>query len=123
MSVLCLTLKKKWYDAIVHGDKREEYREIKDYWTRRLLGAVIKQLNPKQVVEFFQHSILQQDPFQIWKRQYTEVEFRDGYGKDARKARFYWHGLEVGTPKKGWCEQGDEEKTVYIIKYGERIPV
>ena len=32
---LHLTLKKKWFDLILSGEKKEEYREIKDYWCKR----------------------------------------------------------------------------------------
>lgn len=34
--VLRLTVCRKWYDMIVAGTKKEEYREIKTYWIRRL---------------------------------------------------------------------------------------
>jgi hypothetical protein len=37
MRVLHLTLKKKWFDMIASGEKKEEYREDKEYWRRRLL--------------------------------------------------------------------------------------
>lgn len=36
MKVLHLVLKRKWYDMIVSGEKIEEYREIKPYWSNRL---------------------------------------------------------------------------------------
>jgi len=36
MRILHLTLKKKWFDMIISGEKREEYREIKPYWNKRL---------------------------------------------------------------------------------------
>jgi hypothetical protein len=36
MNILHLTLKKKWFDLIVSGIKKEEYREIKPYWDKRL---------------------------------------------------------------------------------------
>ena len=36
MKILHLTLKRKWFDMIADGIKREEYREIKPYWNRRL---------------------------------------------------------------------------------------
>lgn len=36
MKVLHLTLKKQWFDMILHGIKKEEYREIKEYWNVRL---------------------------------------------------------------------------------------
>ena len=34
--ILYLNLKAKWYDMIESGFKKEEYREIKDYWIKRL---------------------------------------------------------------------------------------
>ena len=36
MKVLHLVLKRKWYDMIASGEKFEEYREIKPYWSNRL---------------------------------------------------------------------------------------
>lgn len=36
-NTLVLVLKKKWFDMIDSGIKKEEYREIKDYWIRRLI--------------------------------------------------------------------------------------
>ena len=36
METLNLTLKRKWFDMILAGEKREEYREIKPYWNVRL---------------------------------------------------------------------------------------
>lgn len=37
MKILHLTLKKKWFDMILSGEKKQEYREIKQYWKSRLL--------------------------------------------------------------------------------------
>lgn len=39
---LNLTLKKKWFDMILSGEKQEEYREIKPYWVSRLVGKKYK---------------------------------------------------------------------------------
>ena len=36
-AVLPLVLKRKWYDMIASGEKREEYRERKPYWEKRIL--------------------------------------------------------------------------------------
>lgn len=38
MKVLHLNLKKEWYNMIESGDKCEEYREIKPFWEKRLIG-------------------------------------------------------------------------------------
>lgn len=35
-AILPLVLKKKWYDLIDSGEKKEEYREDKPYWDVRL---------------------------------------------------------------------------------------
>lgn len=36
MNVLYLTLKKEWFFKILSGEKKEEYREEKEYWNKRL---------------------------------------------------------------------------------------
>ena len=36
MKTLKLTLTRKWFDMILRGEKKEEYREIKPYWEQRL---------------------------------------------------------------------------------------
>ena len=37
MDTITTTLKRRWFAEIVAGTKRVEYREIKPYWTSRLL--------------------------------------------------------------------------------------
>lgn len=39
---LYLSLKAKWYDMIESGEKTEEYREIKEYWYKRLTNKNYK---------------------------------------------------------------------------------
>tara|TARA_R110000772_G_scaffold181116_1_gene292446 strand:+ start:433 stop:720 length:288 start_codon:yes stop_codon:yes gene_type:complete len=56
MRILHLTLKKQWFDMIVYGGKRQEYREIKPYWDKR------------------------------FNKQYDAVFFKNGYQKDAPSA-------------------------------------
>ena len=34
--MLVLPIKKKWFDMIVSGEKKEEYREIKPYYDKRI---------------------------------------------------------------------------------------
>lgn len=42
MEILKLVLKKKWYDMIASGEKKEEYREITNYWIKRISGKGYK---------------------------------------------------------------------------------
>lgn len=51
--ILHLTLKKKWFDMIASGEKKEEYREIKPYWNKRL------------------------------NKKYDLIKFRNGYSKNS----------------------------------------
>lgn len=37
--MLVLPIKKKWFDMILSGEKKEEYREIKPYYRSRLYSA------------------------------------------------------------------------------------
>lgn len=37
---LHLVVKRQWYDMIVNGNKREEYRIIKPYWSKRLFAHI-----------------------------------------------------------------------------------
>ena len=37
MKTLTLSLKRKWFDMIKSGEKKEEYRECSDHWIRRFV--------------------------------------------------------------------------------------
>ena len=36
MSALTFNLNEQYFDAIKSGEKTEEYREVKDFWTKRI---------------------------------------------------------------------------------------
>lgn len=72
MKVLHLTLKKKWFDMIASGVKKEEYREIKPYWDRRLNGD------------------------------YDVVCFRNGYRKDSPKVLLELRKISTGLGNADW---------------------
>ena len=67
--MLILPIKKKWFDMILSGEKKEEYREIKPYYTTRL-NKIFNMVDdiPVELAE-------------------TEVKFTNGYGNkgQARK--------------------------------------
>ena len=49
--MLVLPIKKKWFDMILSGQKKEEYREIKPYWTKRFNNILNKHLTISRNVE------------------------------------------------------------------------
>ena len=74
LSVLNLTIKRQWFDMIFSGEKLEEYREIKEYWTTRLLY-----------------------------RDINAVHFRNGYRPDSPTVmlELLWIGKGRGDPRWG----------------------
>lgn len=63
---LFLVLKKEYFDQISQGVKTEEYRQVTDYWQRRLKN-----------------------------RQYDKIIFQLGYSKNAPRIRCNYNGYEV----------------------------
>lgn len=73
MDILYLTLKKKWFDMILSGEKREEYRDIKPYWDKRING-----------------------------RTYEAIRFRNGYGDDKPTMMVEFKGVEKKLGNTEW---------------------
>lgn len=98
---LHLTLKKKWFDMIASGEKKEEYREIKPYWIKRLGGILIGGSYVIDVVGF------------------GNVSARNGYQKDAPTIIWEHGGIRIGKPNPVWCEPEDVGTDVFILDIGE----
>jgi hypothetical protein len=73
MKILHLTLKKKWFDMIASGEKKEEYREMKPYWDKRLVG-----------------------------KRYDAIQFRNGYAKDCPTMMIELNGIFSGWGITEW---------------------
>lgn len=96
MKTLKLVLKKKWYDMIASGEKREEYRDFSDYWKSRLLVKGRWDLKP-----------------------FDSVTFYLGYSKNRPSMTFSLLCIGYGHGKPEWgAEPG---KKYFVIKLGERI--
>ncbi len=97
---LKLTLKKEWFDKILAGEKKEEYREINSYWKPRLskLIRLDSQLPIIEHVHFFNGGYFSE------KLPNFKIEFL---------------GAEIGGGKTEWgAEPG---KKYYVIKLGNII--
>jgi len=70
---LTLTLKKKWFDMIFSGEKKEEYRTIKKHWKSRLEG-----------------------------KSYDKILFINGYHPDSPRFEIECLGISIATGKKEW---------------------
>jgi len=71
-SILHLTLHKKWFDMIQSGVKKEEYRERKPFWDKRL------------------------------SKQYDRIKFVNGYGNHRPWMIVELVGHHTGFGRSGW---------------------
>lgn len=93
--MLVLPIKKKWFDMIKSGEKKEEYREIKPYYARRF------------------HDFLNMNKS-------IPIIFRNGYRKDSPKIKCYIN-VTMGYGKEEWGAIPDEEYFVLKILNVEEI--
>lgn len=115
--MLTLPIQKKWYDMILSGEKKEEYREIKEYYETRfqnLFGAVT--IYPSSIFsDRSEYELLQGEavPEEIKKDGIQEIIFRNGYSKDSKaiKARCR---LRIGKGRPEWGASPD--KQYYILE-------
>jgi len=114
MKTLHLTLKRKWFDLIASGEKKEEYREIKPYWEQRFTPTYVLNQNDKP------KSVLHQG-FNILLvgNTWDTVTFRNGYAKNAPTIVVQFLGISVGAAKPEWSDNWQGE--VFILKLGEVI--
>lgn len=109
MKVLDLPLKAKWYDMIESGVKKEEYRDIKPFWIKRLCESFHTEFDdivlngPSDFCNTYKH--------------YDAVRFRYGYTN--RTMLFKIESIDTNYGCVAW---GASLGAVYfVIKLGERI--
>lgn len=93
---LVIPIKGNWFDMIFSGEKAEEYREIKPYWTKRF-----------QTIE-----LLDEDGNPTHNK--ALVTFRNGYGKDAPKFRA-WVTMNIGDGLRNWGAEPGVRYYVLVI--------
>lgn len=125
MKPLQLVLKKKWYDMILSGEKKEEYREIKPYWVSRLVdwSDYPKESHDehKYITENIVYDIEQgHNGLDVLKSYFSKfktfhyVQFRNGYSKDGRSMLRESNGISIGEGRPEWgAEKG---KKYFVIK-------
>ena len=105
--MLILPIKKKWFDMIKSGEKKEEYREIKPYWTSRFKSYVgdignYKTFKYRGGIGFTSIE--------------DEIIFRNGYSKTSPTVKCKVR-LKKGQGKKEWgAEPGKEYYILEIIR-------
>lgn len=107
METLHLTLKKKWFDMILSGYKKEEYRELKDYWCNRFCLRNWQSFE----IEIFEHAL-------NWdKLQFKTITFKNGYGSDKPQFVIEFKGVKIAKGKTHWGAEPHE--TYFVFKLGD----
>jgi len=108
--MLELVLKKKWFDLIESGQKKEEYRDITAYWCVRILTSPYHKTYGDNMAKSL--------PLGYYNSRHSQVRFRLGYGKDAPQMIFAINGVKVSIPKPEWSEPNAQKS--FTIELGER---
>lgn len=87
---LHLVLKHKWYDMIASGEKKVEYRELKDYYRKK-----------------------------FYNKNYTHVVFHKGYTNETMTFRIEGIGIGGGKPEWGAEPDKNYFKIVLGERYGK----
>lgn len=115
--MLTLPIKKKWFDMIASGEKKEEYREIKEYYEIRfqhLFGAITRY--PSSIFsERHEYKLLQGNnvPEQMRKDSVQEIIFRNGYSKNSKAIKTRCR-LRIGKGRTEWGAEAD--KQYYVLE-------
>lgn len=102
---LHLTLKKKWFDMIASGEKKEEYREIKPHWIKRLFNN--QALKTWDVRDFGHNGC----------KSFDVIVFRHGYASNAPEIKVECKGIKVGYGVNSWGAEWGQK--YFVIKLGE----
>lgn len=96
--MLTLPIKKKWFDMILSGEKKEEYRQLNDYYRIRFCN----------LFPGFEDSFV--DP----KIGAKPIVFRNGYRKDSPSFTALC-SFRIGTGKEEWGAEKDKQYFVLTI--------
>lgn len=100
--MLTLPIKKKWFDMILSGEKKEEYREIKPYYQSRFNNLFL--MAPYSGLPYG-HDIV-------------KIRFRNGYSKKSQSF-IAECTLDIKTGRTEWG--AEEGKEYYVLKIVEVI--
>ena len=97
-NMLTLPIKKKWYDMILSGEKKEEYREIKPYYRSRFTSVGLL------------------DRYGLETVSEANILFRNGYSKNS-PSFIAKCSLNITTGRPEWgAEPG---RKYYVLKIRE----
>lgn len=128
MSNLQLPLIKKWFELTKSGVKTEDYREINEYWIRRLTNCKTDLTEAKNELlkggkeAIKKYPSLLDVPEYFIPKKFTENIMTLGYPKSTdseRILRFEHKGIIIRSGNPDWGAQPN--KLYFVIMHGNRI--
>lgn len=126
-NILHLNLKSKWFDMILSGEKKEEYREIKDFWVKRFISDILvhNRLFTNDIKAIcknggsFQLSNVENPNEKIKFKNYKTIIFSNGYSKNRRQFMIELLSIKIDFGKS---ELGaNPNQKYFVLKLGEII--
>ena len=124
METLHLNLKKKWFDMIKSGEKKEEYREITEYWAVRFIdfrhGMYSDNLDEfitDLKCPYKRHDDVDQlmRYFEAAFRTFDKIHFKNGFARNGKPARLLI--LSLAGSLSGKVELNGEPKIRSFILF------
>lgn len=98
MKILHLNLKGKWFDMILSGEKKEEYRDQTEYWSRRLMND-------------------SSEPMKGLFKVFDAICFSNGYATNRKQFTIKCSYIAKGPGLQKWG--AEEDKKYFIIVLGD----
>ena len=110
--MLILPIKKQWFDMILSGEKREEYREIKPYYYTRFKNAGLFTGPGESVTVMFRNGYSNESPSFVAEVYLTEKEGNPNWGAVPGEKYYALHIEEIVSTYK--CEAGLQKESEEI---------
>ena len=117
MKTLTLSLKRQWFDMIKSGEKKEEYREISEFWRKRLVDemSLVREFNSTKDSKMTCGELTKKHT-----RKFDKLVFTLGYPKSGdteRRLVFKNPRIRIGHGRHEWgAELG---KNYFVITWEE----
>lgn len=123
---LQLSLKRKWFDMTKAGIKDEDYREINEYWIKRLITSddIIESDIWAQILEELPHIQYYNTiaDYGLRFKPFTTNRMTLGYPSNSDTERiieFEHKGIEIRTGNPEWG--AEEGKLYFCIMHGKQL--
>ena len=112
MSTLTLPLKRKWFDLIKAGVKKEEYREIKDHYFHQFYNYAEMQDFLGVPPQPYHFDRPQEFNTKLFQKNFDLLVLRNGYRADSPKITLKNPKIRIDTGKPEW---GAVPRMLYFV--------